>query len=94
MDWMPDVFMKAIGWLLTPLAALMKLMHDLLPDPVAAAFKQIEAGGDFLMGLRWLNWFLPLEFMAATFGVFVGIMVIYYGYTLTIRVGLRFVHAS
>lgn len=91
LDWLPSVLLTAVGFVLTPVAALLRLLHTLLPDPVASAIAQLEAGGDFLVGLTWLNWFLPLPFMVATFTAFVTIMVVYYGYTLTIRLGLRFV---
>lgn len=91
LDWLPSVLLTAVGFVLTPVAALLRLLHTLLPDPVASAISQLESGGDFLVGLTWLNWFLPLPFMVATFTAFVTIMVVYYGYTLTIRLGLRFV---
>ena len=76
-----DVFRQIFDWLGNALNDLLGWVLFLLPD---SPFKLIEKT-PIAPYLKYINWFVPIDFILSTLAAWVSCIAIYYGYQVILR---------
>lgn len=76
-----DVFSNIWDWLCSFLSDCLKWIIDLLPD---SPFKMIDNSA-VQPYLRWLNWFIPIDFILTTLSLWLVAVAGYYVWSVVLR---------